>query len=124
MLLKDRVAIAKLVIVDLDKERASTVLDEVKGLGGTGTFVSADVSSPGQVSEMIEKAIGEFCNIDILVNNAGIHDGKPFWEEPEELWQRMYQVNVMGTVLPSQAVVPHMIRRRVRLSTYLPKPRS
>jgi len=132
MLLKDRVAIvtgssrglgraialrfvregAKLVMVDVNKKRGLTVLEEVKGLGGTGTFVAADVNSSRQVSEMVEKVIGEFGNIDILVNNAGIHDGKSFWEEPEELWQRMYQVNVMGTVLPSQAVVPHMIRRR------------
>lgn len=103
---------AKLAIVDLDKERGSTVLEEVKGLGGTGTFIATDVSSSRQVSEMVEKVIREFSRIDILVNNAGIHDGKPFWEEPEELWQRMYRVNVIGTVLPSQAVVPHMIKRR------------
>jgi len=103
---------AKLAIVDLDKERGSTVLEEVKGLGGTGTLIAADVSSSRQVSEMVEKVIGELGRIDILVNNAGIHDGKPFWEEPEELWQRMYRVNVIGTVLPSQAVVPHMIKRR------------
>jgi len=103
---------AKLAIVDLGKERGSTVLEEVKGLGGAGTFIATDVSSSRQVSEMVEKVIGEFGDIDILVNNAGIHDGKPFWEEPEELWQRMYEVNVIGTVLPSQAVVPHMIKRR------------
>jgi len=103
---------AKLAIVDLDKERGSTVLEEVKGLGGTGTLIAADVSSSRQVSEMVEKVIGELGRIDILVNNAGIHDGKPFWKEPEELWQRMYKVNVIGTVLPSQAVVPHMIKRR------------
>lgn len=103
---------AKLAIVDLDKERGLAVLQEVKGLGGTGTFLATDVSSSRQVSGMVEKVIGEFGNVDILVNSAGIHDGKPFWEEPEELWQRMYRVNVMGTVLPSQAVVPHMIKRR------------
>lgn len=132
MLLKDKVAIvagsgrglgraialrfvregAKLVMVDLDQERGLTVLEEVKGLGGAGTLVAADVSSPRQVSEMVEKAIGEFGKIDILVNNAGIHDGKAFWEEPEQLWQRMYKVNVLGTVLPSQAVVPHMMKKR------------
>jgi len=100
------------VMVDLDQERGLTVLEEVKGLGGAGTLVAADVSSPRQVSEMVEKAIGEFGKIDILVNNAGIHDGKAFWEEPEQLWQRMYKVNVLGTVLPSQAVVPHMMKKR------------
>jgi NAD(P)-dependent dehydrogenase (short-subunit alcohol dehydrogenase family) len=44
----------------------------------------------------------------VLVNNAGAHDGAPFWEEPEELWERMYRVNVLGTAWSSQAVVRHM----------------
>jgi len=77
MLLKDKVAIvtgsgrglgraialrfvregAKLVMVDLDQERGLTVLEEVKGLGGAGTLVAADVSSPRQVSEMVERPL-------------------------------------------------------------------
>jgi len=43
-----------------------------------------------------------------LINNAGAHQKAPFWEEPEALWDRMYRINVLGTVLPSQAVVRYM----------------
>ena len=49
--------------------------------------------------------------IDILINNAGVHAGAPFVEETEDLWEEMFRVNVMGTVLPTQAVVPHMIQQ-------------
>lgn len=53
--------------------------------------------------------VGErFDHIDILVNNAGIHDKDAFWKESEEVWQRLYKVNVMGTVLVSQTVVKRM----------------
>jgi len=56
--------------------------------------------------------LDRFSKIDILVNNAGIHDGASFTEESEEMWQRLFCVNVMGTVLPSQEVVPEMVRRK------------
>jgi NAD(P)-dependent dehydrogenase (short-subunit alcohol dehydrogenase family) len=46
--------------------------------------------------------------IHALVNNAGAHEGAPFEEESAELWENMYRTNVLGTVLPSQAVVPVM----------------
>lgn len=45
-------------------------------------------------------------------NNAGIYVGKAFWEEPLEFYERNFKVNVLGTVIPSQAVVPHMIKKR------------
>ncbi len=49
--------------------------------------------------------------IDVLVNNAGVHDAAPFWEEPEEMWERLFRINVMGSALPAQAVVRHMKER-------------
>jgi NAD(P)-dependent dehydrogenase (short-subunit alcohol dehydrogenase family) len=70
--------------------------------------VQTDVTQREQVDQLVTSTLEHFGNIDILVNNAGIHDAAPFWEESGELWDRMYQVNVIGTVLPSQMVVRHM----------------
>jgi len=61
---------------------------------------------------MVQATLDRFGKIDILVNNAGIHDGALFTEEGEEMWQRLFRGNVMGTVLPSQAVVPEMMGRK------------
>jgi len=57
---------------------------------------------------MVENVLSRVDRIHVLVNNAGVHDMRPFCEEPEELWERMYRINVLGVVLPSQTVVPHM----------------
>jgi NAD(P)-dependent dehydrogenase (short-subunit alcohol dehydrogenase family) len=70
--------------------------------GGEAIFVRADVSNRADVEKMVQATLDRFGKIDILVNNAGIHDGAHFTEESEEMWQRLFRVNAMGTVLPSQ----------------------
>lgn len=60
---------------------------------------------------MTTRTIDMFGDIHVLVNNAAVHAKASFWDEEEDLWQRMFQVNVMGTVLPSQSVVKHMIKK-------------
>lgn len=102
---------AKVVIADIDPSTGEDVVREIRELGAEAIFVRADVSKRADVGRMVQATLDQFDKVDILVNNAGIHDAAPFVEETEELWQRMFAVNVMGTVLPSQAVVPEMMRR-------------
>jgi NAD(P)-dependent dehydrogenase (short-subunit alcohol dehydrogenase family) len=103
---------SRVVIVDINPTQGEEVVREIEELGVEAIFVRADVSQRADVDRMVEATLNRFNTIDILVNNAGIHDAAPFVEETEELWQRMFAVNVMGTVLPSQAVVPEMLRRK------------
>lgn len=102
---------AKVVVVDIDPTGGEDVVREIEALGGEAIFVRADVSERADVRRMVQATLDRFGEIDILVNNAGIHDGAPFTEESEQMWQRLFRVNVMGTVLPTQAVVPHMSER-------------
>jgi len=102
---------AKVVIADMDPSTGEDVVREIGELGAEAIFVRADVSKRADVGRMVQATLDQFDKVDILVNNAGIHDAAPFVEESEELWRRMFEVNVMGTVLPSQAVVPEMMRR-------------
>jgi NAD(P)-dependent dehydrogenase (short-subunit alcohol dehydrogenase family) len=102
---------SRVVIVDINPTQGEEVVREIEELEAEALFVGADVSLRADVDRMVEATLNRFNTIDILVNNAGIHDAAPFVEESEELWQRMFVVNVMGTVLPSQAVVPEMMKR-------------
>jgi len=103
---------AKVVVVDIDPTGGEDLVREIEKMGGEAIFVRADVSKRADVERMVQTTLDRLGKIDILVNNAGIHDGAPFTEESEEMWQRLFRVNVMGTVLPSQGVVPEMMKRK------------
>jgi len=102
----------KVVVLDIDTTNGEEVVRQIEKGGGEAIFVKADVSNRVDVERVVEATLERFGKIDILVNNAGIHEGAPFTEEGEEMWQRLFSVNVMGTVLPSQGVVPEMMRRK------------
>jgi len=99
---------AKVVIVDWNEETGKALATE---LGGDTLFIRTDVSSRSQVQAMVDEVMKHFGKIDILVNNAGIHAGGKFWEETEETWRKIFEVNVLGVVFCSQAVVPIMMKQ-------------
>jgi len=99
---------AHVVIAALNEEAGTTVSRAICERGGRAEFVRTDVTSRAEVERLVEYVLNRTDRIHVLVNNAGVHDSRPFCEEPEELWQRMYHVNVLGVVLPSQTVVRHM----------------
>ncbi len=97
---------ARVVIVQRDAKSGCRAADEIGG-----AFIHADVSRREEVEQMVADVLERFGRIDILVNNAAVHAAAAFAEETPELWQRMFNVNVMGTVYPSQAVSRVMIRQ-------------
>ncbi|MBS7654057.1 MAG: SDR family oxidoreductase [Candidatus Bathyarchaeia archaeon] len=103
---------AKVVIIGLHEEGVREAERKIRDQGGEVLGFQGDVSSRERMAEIISQVLERFGTIDILVNNAGIHAGRSFWEEPLEFYERMFRVNVLGTVIPSQLVVPHMIEKR------------
>jgi len=103
---------AKVVIIDVLEESVKEAVKKIKDQGGEAFGFQGDVTSKERIEEIVSQVLKELGTIDVLVNNAGIYVGKAFWEEPLEFYERNFKVNVLGTVIPSQAVVPHMIKRR------------
>lgn len=103
---------ARVAIFDIDLAKAQKAVNEVKNEieGAEIIALQTDVSDAESVSRSVEAVAQRFGRINILVNNAAIHLGKPFHEEPLEYWERQFKINVLGTVIPSQRVVPHMIK--------------
>lgn len=87
--------------------------DAVKTLAATWPerfhAVAADVSDAAQVARAFEDARARFGRIDILVNNAGQAESAPFLKMDAGLWQRMLDVNLTGTMVCTQAVLPAML---------------
>jgi 3-hydroxybutyrate dehydrogenase len=68
-----------------------------------------DVSDSASVSAGFTQAVEHFGTVDILINNAGQASSSPFLKTTEAQWQQMLAVNLTGTFLCSQQVLPAML---------------
>lgn len=91
------------------KEKALSLLEEVRCKGSSAIAIKADVSKFSEADYLIAKSLEEFGNIDILVNNAGIAEQKLFTELGEEDWRRMFDINIHGMFNCTLPVANHMI---------------
>lgn len=101
------------VAVNYSKSRkdAEETAQQVKRAGGEALLVQADVAQDAQVRAMVAEVLEKLGRIDILVNNAGITAFVDFANLDgltDEVWDRLYQVNVKGTFFCSRAVVAPM----------------
>ncbi|MNX26483.1 3-oxoacyl-[acyl-carrier-protein] reductase FabG [compost metagenome] len=116
--------IGKAIALALAKEGVNVILvsrtqtdidqlaDEASNLGVKSLALAADVSDINSINSAVEKALSKFKTIDILINNAGIASFGKFMElEPAE-WEKIIQVNLMGTYYTTRAVIPNMIERQ------------
>ena len=96
---------ARVVIADLDLERASTLASEIDGLAA-----AVDVGDESSLRALVERAEREGGPIDLFCSNAGI--GVLGGVEVEnEHWQEIWEVNVMAHVYAARAVLPSMLER-------------
>lgn len=95
-------------VLDLDAERCAGTVEAIKAAGGKAIALGADVSKREQVKAAVAKLRDAFGPITVIVNNAGITGFVPFEEIDDEQWDRMYAVNVRGTVIVTQEVLPDM----------------
>jgi NAD(P)-dependent dehydrogenase (short-subunit alcohol dehydrogenase family) len=105
---------ANLVINDRKiTQDAEGVVKKITAMGGKAIAVEADVSKKNEVTAMAEQAVKQFGAIDILVNNAGIESHPVLTSElTEESWDRVLNVNLKGTFLCCQAVIPQMMKQK------------
>lgn len=101
------------VVVNYSKSRqeAQKTADLVKQAGGEPLLIQADVGQDGQVRAMVGQILDRLGRIDVLVNNAGITSFVDFSNLEgltDDVWDRLYAVNVKGTFFCCRAVVPAM----------------
>ncbi|MEZ7498866.1 3-ketoacyl-ACP reductase [Flavobacterium sp. Arc3] len=116
--------IGKAIAIALAKEGVNVILmsrtqsdldevaDEVNKLGVKSLAVTVDVADMSSVDTAVAEALDKFKTIDILINSAGIAAFGKFLELEPKTWERIIQVNLMGTYYITRAVLPNMIERQ------------
>lgn len=93
---------ARVVVNDLNPDRAQLTVDNIEKQGGEAVAVAADVSNRFQCVNIVETARTTWGGVDILVNNAGIEPKSSILKMDEWEWDRCLDVNLKGTFLMSQ----------------------
>src|SRR5712691_519363 len=99
----------QLLSVARDGSRALQV--ELRAQGLEADVIEADVSKAADVQRVMDHAIGCYARIDALVNNAAIGPLGGVLQTPEDVWDRVIEVNLKGAYLCCKAALPHMIAR-------------
>lgn len=103
---------ARVVAVDLAGADLPGCLAGIKQAGGQAIAVQADVTRRADVEKYVAKAEAEFGGIDCFFNNAGILGvNRPFLEYPEDVFDKVFAVNVKAVWRGIQLVAPAIIRR-------------
>ena len=95
-------------VLDLNLEGCEAVVAEIKAAGGKALALQASIADRKQVTVAVDKLRKEFGPVTIVVNNAGIANFIPFEELVEDDWRKMMEINVIGTFIVTQVVLPDM----------------
>jgi 3-oxoacyl-[acyl-carrier protein] reductase len=90
------------------KTGADAVVTAITKAGGKAIAVGGDVSKAAEAQGLIDAAIKNFGRLDILVNNSGVYEFLPIESVTEKHFRKIFDVNVLGLLLTTQAAVPHL----------------
>ena len=98
---------AKVIVTDILNEQGKETAAEIGA-----TYRSLDVTSKENWNEVISSVIDEHGRIDGLMNNAGIYTSQDIFSESDDVFQRIIEVNQLGTYLGMAAVAPIMASQK------------
>jgi 2-hydroxycyclohexanecarboxyl-CoA dehydrogenase len=106
-----RAAAAAGAAVALGDVAEATVREVAGALGGRALGLRMDVTDAHSVGAAVAEAEARLGPIDVLVNNAGVDVIRPFLDSDPESWDRLWAVNLRGTLLATRAVLGGMVAR-------------
>ena len=100
------------LVVGRNLERGEKTVAEIRAAGGQADFISSDLRDAASAREVAKRAV-ELGNghVDILINNAGIYPSGPTLEMTEELFDRVYSINVKAPYFLVAELAPLMSKR-------------
>ncbi|WP_209506827.1 MULTISPECIES: L-iditol 2-dehydrogenase [unclassified Ruegeria] len=102
---------ARVAIADIDIARAQSAASEI---GDAAIAVEMNVADQDSIDNAVACTVDQFGQIDILINNAAVFSAAPITEIDRADYQRVFDINVSGTLFTLQAVARHMIDANVK----------
>jgi NAD(P)-dependent dehydrogenase (short-subunit alcohol dehydrogenase family) len=105
------IAGATVALVGRDAVKAQARLDKITTGGGKAEFFACDTTSKAGLQKLLSDIIAKLGKVDILVNGAGVNSPTPFFDIPEEEFDKIITVNLKGLVLACQIFGKHMVEK-------------
>jgi NAD(P)-dependent dehydrogenase (short-subunit alcohol dehydrogenase family) len=103
---------AKLIVGDRHEERLKEVVATIRSAGGAVISAVGDIAQRQTAESLVDLAVESHGRIDVLVNNAGTMDHfQGVGELSDEMWRRVFAINVDGPMFTSRRAVPHMVKQ-------------
>jgi NAD(P)-dependent dehydrogenase (short-subunit alcohol dehydrogenase family) len=109
---------ATVVVLGTTDEKTAALADEIKAEGGKAVGFACDVVDRASIDAAANRIMNDFGRVDILVNCAGGNNqaavtspSKTFFDIPEEAVQGVFDLNYLGTFMPSQIFGKVMVRQ-------------
>lgn len=114
------------VVVARHMDALQKVVEGIKANGGEAFAVTADVAKRDEVFAAVDQAVEHYGDFNVMVNNAGVAPTTPIDTVTPEDLQKVYSINVGGTIWAFRLLMPHLrgLATQARSSTLLPKPVS
>ena len=100
---------AAVAVLDLNREAAERLAKEIQLSGSKATGISCNVLDKSSVESAAKQIVEQFGSVDILINGAGGNNPKattsaevPFFDLPADVVRWVFDLNLMGTIIPSQ----------------------
>ena len=95
---------ARVLLADQDESAGAAAAAALPG----ALFARADIASRADCAAVVERIVAEWGGVDILVNNAGLQHVSPVEDFPEDRWEHLIRVMLIGPFLLTRYAIPHM----------------
>lgn len=102
---------AEVVLVGRNEEKAKPRLARIEAAGGKGYFVAAEASEKASLQQLLDTVLKRSGRVDIVVNGAGVNSATPFFDIPEDEFDRIGRVNVKSVFLGCQIFGKYLVER-------------
>lgn len=102
---------ARVVLTGRDEASLHATQNELSTPAGQERIlaIGGDLADASAIARALERTIQHFGRIDHLIANLGTGSGKPGWDQPDEEWKRLFELNFFASTRLTQAVLPHLL---------------